>query len=124
MDTEREQVGGGEKKQVDRSAYSFDRYCGLDRWSSYHYQITEILRSLPVDNSGQGNGEARIGRARPHAVLEIGVGDGVVAHYLKSNTDIAYTSLDIADDVGADVIGSVTALPFHDKSFDVVCAFE
>ncbi len=95
-----------ERKQVDRSAYDFFRYCGLDRWASYHYQITEILS------------------VKPSSVLEVGVGDGVTCGYLSRNTEIAYTTVDIADDVGADVIGSITALPFADKSFDVVCAFE
>jgi len=93
-------------KQVDKKAYGFFRYCGLDRWASYHYQLTEILS------------------VKPQSVLEVGVGDGVVCGYLSRNTEIAYTSVDIADDVGADVIGSITALPFQDKSFDVVCAFE
>jgi ubiquinone/menaquinone biosynthesis C-methylase UbiE len=95
-----------QKKQVDNTAYEFFRYCGRDRWASYHYQITEILN------------------VKPTSVLEVGIGDGVVSSYLARNTEIAYTSVDIADDVGADVIGSVTALPFTDKSFDVVCAFE
>jgi ubiquinone/menaquinone biosynthesis C-methylase UbiE len=95
-----------ETKQVTRDSYNFFRYCGLDRWSSYHYQLTEILSLQPT------------------SVLEIGVGDGVVGGYLSRNTEIRYTSLDIADDVGADVVGSITALPFADASFDVVCAFE
>lgn len=117
-----------QRKQVDKSAYNFQRYCGLDRWSSYHYQISELLRAVSVDNSPR---RGEIGQARsatqakgPHAVLEVGVGDGVVANYIKRNTDIMYSTVDIADDVDADVIGSVTALPFQDKSFDIACAFE
>lgn len=93
-------------KQVDKSAYNFARYCGEDRWASYHAQLTLIIG------------------ARPSSVLEVGMGDGVIAEYVKRNTEIQYTSVDIADDVGADVIGSITKLPFGDKSFDVVCAFE
>lgn len=94
------------QKQVDKNAYEFFRYCGIDRWASYHYQLTEILA------------------VKPASVLEVGVGDGVTCGYLSRNTEITYTSVDIADDVGADVIGSITALPFADDSFDVVCAFE
>jgi ubiquinone/menaquinone biosynthesis C-methylase UbiE len=94
------------KKQVDKSAYRFERYCGLDRWSSYHYQIHNIVET------------------RSSSLLEVGVGDRVVENYIKHNTDISYTSVDIADDVGADVIGSITKLPFENKSFDAVCAFE
>ena len=95
-----------ERKQVNSDAYNFSRYCGIDRWSSYHYQIAEIVK------------------ARGKSVLEIGAGDNSTAAYVKGNTDLTYTTVDIADDVGADVIGSITKLPFENKSFDVVCAFE
>lgn len=94
------------KKQVDKSAYRFERYCGEDRFFSYHQQLKEIFA------------------LSPKTMLEIGVGDNVVSSYIKQNSDISYRSLDIADDVKADVIGSVTDMPFPDKSFDLVCAFE
>lgn len=94
------------KKQVDKTAYRFERYCGEDRFYSYHQQLREIFE------------------AAPKTMLEVGVGDRVVASYIKQNSTIEYRSLDIADDVGADVIGTVTDLPFPDKSFDLVCAFE
>jgi SAM-dependent methyltransferase len=93
-------------KQVDRHAYRFERYTGLDRWSSYHYQLRELLA------------------LKPASVLEIGVGDGVVRQYLKTQTGTAYTSLDVADDLGADVIGDVRSMPFETASFDASCAFE
>ncbi len=93
-------------KQVDKSAYRFERYGGEDRFVSYQAQLAEIFRTNPVN------------------MLEIGVGDKVIASYIKNNTEVAYTSADIADDVGADVQASVTELPFEDKSFDIVCAFE
>ena len=93
-------------KQVDKTAYRFEKYTGLDRWSSYHCQLREILALGPA------------------SMLEIGVGDGVVQNYIKSQTPIAYTSLDVADDLGADVMGDVRRLPFADGSFDLVCAFE
>lgn len=94
------------KKQVDRSAYNFQKYCSIERWSSYWQQINEIIK------------------CRPTSVLEIGVGDGVVADYLINNTDIKYTSMDIADDLKPDAIGSVDAMPLSDNAFDLVCAFE
>jgi len=78
----------------------------MDRWASYHHQLSEIIG------------------VKPASVLEVGIGDGVVSSYLTRNTEIRYTSVDIADDVGADVVGSITALPFADKSFDIACAFE
>lgn len=93
-------------KQVDKDAYRFECYGEEERFVSYHTQLTEIMR------------------AKPSSLLEIGAGDRVVGSYLKNNTKIAYTSADIADDVGADVIAPVTKLPFPDKSFDVSCAFE
>lgn len=93
-------------KQVDKSAYDFARYGGEDRFVSYQAQLSEIFRTNPTN------------------MLEIGVGDKVIASYITNNTAIAYTSADIADDVGADVQASVTELPFEDTSFDIVCAFE
>jgi hypothetical protein len=96
----------GESAQVTKEAYGFSQYCDLDRWSSYHYQLKEILALAP------------------RSVLEVGVGDKVVAHYLQRNTPIDYTGVDLAGDVGADIQVSVTDLPFRDRSFDVVCAFQ
>jgi hypothetical protein len=92
--------------QVDKSAYEFSKYTGLDRWSSYHYQLKEILA------------------LKPSTVLEVGVGDGVVRDYLRSNTDIKYTSFDFAEDLKPDVVGDVRKMPLGDGQFDVVCAFE
>jgi len=92
-------------KQVDKDAYKFNRYVGSDRWGSYYYQLREIFA------------------CKPTSVLEIGVGNHIVEDVLKRH-DIAYTSVDIADDLLPDVIASVTKLPFADNSFDVVCAFE
>lgn len=92
--------------QVDKQAYRFERYTGLDRWSSYHYQLRELLA------------------LNPRSVVEVGVGDGVVRQYLRHNTDISYTSFDFAEDLKPDVVGDVRAMSFADGSFDVACAFE
>jgi hypothetical protein len=94
------------EKQVNKDFYSFERYCTKDRWASYHYQLDEIVKT------------------RSSSILEVGVGDRVVENYIKHNTGIAYTSVDIAEDVGADVIASINKLPFENNSFDAVCAFE
>lgn len=93
-------------KQVDKKAYQFKKYCGLDRWSSYWYQLDEVLNLNPI------------------SVLEVGVGDGVFRDYLKGNTEIDYKSMDIAGDLKPDIIGSVEKMPVENDSFDVVCAFE
>ena len=93
-------------KQVDKSAYRFHAYCGPDRWTSYYHQIDETLK------------------VRPRSILEIGAGDGVLGGYIKRNTDIEYTVMDIAEDLHPDILGSVDDIPLPDNSFDVVCAFE
>ena len=93
-------------KQVNKTAYQFFSYAHPGRFVSYYHQLSEVLSLNPV------------------SVLEIGVGDGIFRDYLKGNTDVAYTSVDVADDLHPDVVGDVTKLPFKDGTFDVVCAFE
>lgn len=94
------------KQQVHKSHYDFDRYAFEGRFVSYYWQLKETLR------------------LQPRSVLEAGVGDGIFGDFLKHNTPIAYTSVDVAPDLKPDVVGSVTNLPFADASFDIVCAFE
>jgi len=94
------------KKQVEKNAYNFKKYCDIDRWNSYWHQIKEVLD------------------LKPNSVLEIGIGDKVLGGYLKNNTGINYQSLDIAEDLQPDILGNVENLPFLRPSFDIVCAFE
>ncbi|HEX8994098.1 MAG TPA: class I SAM-dependent methyltransferase [Candidatus Paceibacterota bacterium] len=93
------------QKQVEAQAYGFKRYVQIDRWASYYYQLSEILARQPA------------------SVLEVGVGDGVVGEYVR-RSNIAYTSVDIAEDVKPDIIASVTAIPVPEASYDLACAFE
>jgi hypothetical protein len=93
-------------KQVDKIAYRFEHYCGLDRWSSYHYQLRELLA------------------LSPKSVLEVGKGDGVIGHYLSANTDVSYRSLDIAEDLMPDIVGEIEHIPLPDASVDIAAAFE
>lgn len=84
--------------------YASAKYEHLDRWVSYYRQIQEVLT------------------LRPAELLEIGKGSGLVSTVLKSR-GLDVTSLDIDPDVRPDVVGSVLALPFADKEFDVtLCA--
>lgn len=92
--------------QVDKSHYDFSHYAFEGRFVSYYWQLKEALAS------------------RPSSILEVGVGDGVFGNFVRQNTDVAYTSVDIAEDLKPDVVGSVLKMPFQEESFDVVCAFE
>ena len=94
------------KKQVDKKAYNFQKYCDQNRWASYWYQIDGVLK------------------IKPKTILEIGAGDKVLANYLKTNTDIHYDCMDIADDLKPDIIGSVDNIPLNNSSYDLICAFE
>ncbi len=53
-------------------------------------------------------------------VLEIGVGKGFLGHCLKEFPQISHTTLDIAEDLNPDYIGSVLHMPFEDNRFDIV----
>jgi ubiquinone/menaquinone biosynthesis C-methylase UbiE len=93
-------------QQVDKTAYDFKKYSNLERFDSYFYQLKELL-ALPIDD-----------------VLEIGVGNGVFRDYLKSNTTIAYKSLDVAVDLKPDIVGSVKDIPLQEASCGAVVAYE
>lgn len=88
-------------KQVDAAHYSFQPYVTKRRFISYWYQVSYVLNF------------------KPQTVLEIGPGPGVVTALLRSQ-NIQVTTLDFADDVGADVVASVLDLPLEDNSVDVV----
>ena len=92
--------------QVDKSHYACGGYGFEGRFVSYYHQLRLVLDR------------------HPQAVVEVGVGDKVFGDFVRNNTDIAYTSVDIAADLYPDVLGSITALPFDDDSYDISCAFE
>jgi hypothetical protein len=92
--------------QVAEGAYRRDTYASLDRFIAYHAQI-ELIRSVG-----------------PSTILFVGIGDGMVPDFLKKDPRYAVTTFDIDASLRPDTLGDVRALPFGDKSFDLVCAFE
>lgn len=57
-------------------------------------------------------------------ILEIGVGKGLLKHFLKPFSKISHTGLDIAEDLHPDYVGSVTKLPFAKHQFDLTICCE
>jgi ubiquinone/menaquinone biosynthesis C-methylase UbiE len=91
--------------QVGKSHYSGAAYRSAERWMSYWHQL------------------ALVERTGAKKVLEVGVGSGVLYRELQAR-GIDITTLDIAPDLLPDVLGSVTAIPSADASFDAALAFE
>jgi len=75
------------------------------RFASYWHQINEILI------------------LEPEAILEIGIGNGLVSNYLKSR-NYNITTLDIDERLNPDCVGLILNLPFPDNSFKVVASYE
>ena len=88
------------EKQVDLTHYSNESLSPL-RIDSFAHQIREVAFS------------------GCKTVLEVGVGGGLLKHFLKIFPDIKHTGIDIATDLKPDVIGSVTAMPFKDNEFEL-----
>lgn len=82
-----------------------DHYQNEERWLSYWSQIKSVMDQ------------------KPETVLEIGPGFGAVTWYLRTQ-GVKVTTLDYDPAMKPDVVGSADALPFTDKSFDVVLASE
>lgn len=91
--------------QVNKSHYSGLAYRSSERWNSYYHQLA-LVRAIA-----------------PTTLLEVGVGEGVVARQLSAE-GVHVTTLDIAEDLGPDIVGSVTDIPKESNSFDAVLAAE
>jgi ubiquinone/menaquinone biosynthesis C-methylase UbiE len=90
--------------QEKNNYYDFP-YEPLPRWSSYWYQIHEVMQK------------------RPKNILEIGVGNRVVSGYFKTK-GLDVTTLDIDESLKPDIVATVTKIPVPDSSYDVVLAAE
>jgi SAM-dependent methyltransferase len=93
------------KKQVEKSHYEFSRYISKERWCSMWHQLDEVQK------------------LKPESVLEIGPGPGLFK-MMAATFGITVETLDLDPDLKPDHIGSATAMPFDDSSYDVVCAFQ
>lgn len=93
------------KIQVTTSHYFSQKYDTKERWSSYWYQIHEVVAK------------------QPNNVLEIGVGNKVVSDYLKK-IGLKVTTCDFDKSLKSDVVANILSLSFQDKSFDLVLCAE
>jgi SAM-dependent methyltransferase len=80
-------------------------YMNKCRWASVWHQLDEVIQLQPA------------------SVLEIGPGPGVFKH-MATLFGISVETLDFDPDLKPDHVGSATALPFAEGSYDVVCAFQ
>lgn len=90
--------------QVKKEHYK-ENYDTMDRFISYHFQIKSALKLNPKN------------------VLEIGIGNKVVANYIKDK-GIKIITCDIDKNLKPDYVADIRKLPFKDNSFDVVMACE
>lgn len=93
------------KKQVESNHYDFGRYMSIQRWCSFWHQLDELQK------------------LKPESVLEIGSGSGLLK-IVAAKFGIKVDTLDHDPDLNPDFVGSGTAMPFDDASYDVVCAFQ
>ena len=95
-----------EVKDLPAKYYDFGRYVDRQRWLTYYRQLTLILLT------------------EPKRVLEIGVGPGIVRAVLRDR-GVHVETVDINDDLGADHVADVRALPpvVSDGDWDwVICS--
>lgn len=88
-----------------RESYFTARYLNEGRFVDYHHAYRLALENEPSD------------------LLEIGPGNGLLTWLLRQSGRCV-TTLDIDSAVRPDVLGSVEAMPFSDRSFDTVLCIE
>jgi len=90
---------------VEPEHYFHPGYPSKGRFISWWHQINEIVNFMPS------------------SILEIGIGPGLVAYYLR-RMGFKVTTMDIDKRLGPEVVGSVLAIPCSDNAFDLVAAFQ
>lgn len=91
--------------QVDKEHYFGDKYNHKARWLSYYYQIKEVIN------------------LKPAKILEIGIGNGLVAKYLQER-NYNLTTLDLDKELKPDITASVLKMPVEDNGFDLILCAE
>jgi SAM-dependent methyltransferase len=91
--------------QGEKSDYFTPDYNSPGRLAGYAYQINEILA------------------LRPRRILEVGIGNGMVSSFLRQ-AGLAVTTFDTDEQLEPDIVGSVTAIPLADTSYEVVACFQ
>lgn len=81
------------------------KYDDIMRFISYFYQI-DLIKKL-----------------KPNNILEIGIGNKIVANYLKQS-GIKIDTCDFDENLKPDYIADIRDLPFKNKSYDVIMACE
>jgi len=93
------------KSPVESTHYFTSSYNTKERFISYWHQINEIII------------------LKPESILEIGIGNGLVANFLRQR-GLKVTTMDIDERLYPDYVGSVLDIPFPNESFEVVACFE
>jgi len=85
--------------------YFDETYDVQGRFSAYWHQINEVISLQPAK------------------VLEVGVGTGLVANYLKVR-GIDITTIDVLHGLKPNITASVLAIPFSAQTFDIITCYE
>lgn len=92
-------------RQVGVEHYDFRRYMSKGRWSSIWHQVSAILEF------------------EPKITLEIGPGGGVLKAVMES-LGFSFETLDVDPQLNPDYTCSADDMPFDDRKYNVVCAFQ
>lgn len=93
------------EKQVNIDHYQFGSYMLKGRWISVWHQLDEMQK------------------LKPRNVLEVGPGPGLFKA-VAAIFGFQVETLDMDPELKPDYVASVTAMPFPDSAYDVVCAFQ